>query len=107
MAQFEFVDWLLLWLLESLKFEFEWDLGNRTKNEGKHGVFTNEIEEVFHLRMAMPLGVQISPAHPEERLGIVGATNSGRVLMIAFTLREGKVRPISARSASSKERKTY
>jgi hypothetical protein len=32
---------------------------------------------------------------------------NGKLLQIAFTLREGKVRPISARPAHPKERKQY
>lgn len=41
MAQWEFVDWLLYWILETSHFEFEWDQGNRTKNESKHGISVN------------------------------------------------------------------
>ena len=66
-----------------------------------------EVEEVFLAGQAAPLGVQISPEAPEERLGIVGATAGGRILHVVFTLREGKVRPISARPAHKKERGIY
>ncbi|MBI4371999.1 MAG: BrnT family toxin [Elusimicrobia bacterium] len=107
MAKFKFVEWLFLWLQETSRFEFNWDDGNRTKSTTKHSVTTTEAEEVFLLGQAAPLGVQISPEAPEERLGIVGTTSGGRSLHVVFTLREGKVRPISARPAHKKEREFY
>ena len=107
MAKFLFVEWLLLWLLESEQFLFIWDIGNLTKSVSKHSVVPQEVEESFNNRLSMPLGVQVKPAHNEERLGIVGQTDAGRMVMVAFTIREGKVRPISSRPASSKERKIY
>jgi uncharacterized DUF497 family protein len=87
--------------------EFEWDEGNRTKNAAKHAVRTEEAEEVFTLGQAAPLGIQVSPIVDEERLGIVGTTSGGRILHVVFTLRDGKVRPISARPAHKKERELY
>jgi uncharacterized DUF497 family protein len=107
MAKFQFVEWLLLWLLEVLDFSFEWDDGNSTKSETKHNVTIAEIEQVFNLRLFAPLGVQVQPMHPEERLGLIGKTESGQLLMVSFTLRDGKVRPISARPAKEKERNYY
>jgi uncharacterized protein len=107
MAQWEFVDWLLYWILETSFFEFEWDEGNRTKNKTKHGLEVFEIEEVFRSGLALPLGVQIQPIHTEQRLGIVGPSINGKLIQIAFTLREGKVRVISARIAHKSERRQY
>ncbi|HAM36447.1 MAG TPA: hypothetical protein DEB40_08050 [Elusimicrobia bacterium] len=107
MAKFRFVEWLLLWLQETSNFEFEWDDGNRTKSAKKHSVTTIEAEEVFLLGQAAPLGVQVSPPVPEERLGIIGPTSQGRILHVVFTQREGKIRPISARPAHKKERCLY
>lgn len=66
MAKFRFVEWLLLWLGETARFEFDWDEGNRTKSSTKHAVTTTETEEVFLVGQAAPLGVQVSPAVPEE-----------------------------------------
>ena len=107
MAKFKFVEWLIFWLTETVRFDFEWDSGNRTKSVSKHAVTTAEVEEVFLLGQSVPLGIQIAPGVPEERLGIIGATASGRVLHIVFTLRDGRVRPISARAAKKKERTIY
>lgn len=107
MAKFKFVEWLLLWLQETSRFEFDWDDGNRTKSAAKHSVKIEEAEEVFTLGQAAPLGIQVSPLIHEERLGMVGATSAGRILHVVFTLRDGKVRPISARPAHKKERELY
>lgn len=107
MAQWEFVEWLMFWILETSHFEFEWDRGNQTKNKEKHDISTEEIEAVFRSGAALPLGVQTMPVVSEQRLGLVGPTLNGKLLQVAFTLREGKVRPISARPAHSKERKQY
>ena len=107
MAKWEFVYWLFVWLRETRRFVFDWDRGNQRKNAAKHGVSTDEVETVFRLGLALPLGVQISPATTEQRLGIVGPDADGHMLQVAFTLREGRVRVISARPAHRKERRRY
>jgi uncharacterized DUF497 family protein len=107
MAQWEFVEWLLFWILETSHFEFEWDEGNSTKSAKKHGIETYEIEAVFRSGLALPLGIQISPPANEQRLGVVGPTFNGKTLQVAFALREGRVRVISARAANKKERTQY
>ena len=107
MAQFKFILWLAYWYLQAELFEFECDKGNSSKSSIKHGVATNEIESVFSLKMAVPIGRQISPAVEEERLCLVGPSQEGRMLSVVFTIRDGRVRPISARIAGRKERSLY
>lgn len=107
MAKWRFVEWLLFWLLETQKFEFEWDQGNRTKNAQKHGVSIYEVESVFRSGLALPLGIQMSPPVLEQRLGIVGPSITGKFLQVVFILREGRVRVISARPAHRKERREH
>ena len=107
MATWEFVEWLLIWILETSSFDFEWDHGNATKNADKHGISTTEVEAVFRSGMALPLGIQVTPLATEQRLGIVGPTINGKFLQIAFVLRDGRVRVISARPAHKKERRQY
>ncbi|MCX5796123.1 MAG: BrnT family toxin [Elusimicrobia bacterium] len=107
MAKFRFVEWLVLWLQETAGFRFDWDEGNRTKSVSKHAVTTIETEEVFLSGQAAPLGIQVSPEVPEQRLGIVGPTYLGRILHVVFTLRDGEIRPISARPAHKKEKELY
>lgn len=106
-AQFQYVEWLALWLVETFFFRFEWDKGNERKSWVKHGVDCEEVEEVFALGAAVPLGAQVSPEVEEERLAIIGPTAENKLLIIVFILRNGKVRPISARSANRKEKALY
>lgn len=107
MAHFEFVDWLAEWLFLTIP-HFEWDEGNRNKNLLKHGVKTSEAEEIFFNRESLVvLGLQIQPETKELRFGVLGKTNQNKVLMVSFTLRENRVRPISVRPINYKEKKIY
>jgi uncharacterized protein len=85
---------------------FDWDAGNRDKNWQKHGVTTNECEEIF---FNFPSLFQPDPTHSktEPRYFILGRTNSGRHLFIAFTTRNDRIRIISARDMSRKETDIY
>jgi uncharacterized DUF497 family protein len=85
---------------------FDWDDNNREKNWDKHGVLASECEEVF---FNLPLLLQGDPAHSqkESRYYVLGHTIAGRRLFIAFTVRGDKVRVISARDMSKKERSVY
>lgn len=84
---------------------FEWDAGNATKSMDKHGVTCKEGEEIF---LAAPL-VMADPAHSaaEMRFRALGATDAGRVLHVAFTVRGDKLRLISIRPANRKEKEIY
>lgn len=85
---------------------FDWDDGNRQKNRDKHQVSTGECEQVF---FNLPLLMQESPGRsPSElRYYVLGQTNAGRLLFIVFTVRKDKIRLISARDMSRKEREIY
>jgi uncharacterized DUF497 family protein len=85
---------------------FEWDDANREKNWVKHAVTAVECEEVF---FNLPLILRTDPQHAqkEERYYVLGQTTTGRNLFIAFTLREKKIRVISARDMNRKERESY
>ena len=107
MARFLFDKWILNWLLKQLVFEFEWDKGNQFKNKDKHRVEDTEIEEVFKIKKFIPLGIQISPKVEEKRYGLIGITNKEKILQVVFTIRNNRIRPISARPAHKKERTQY
>jgi uncharacterized protein len=85
---------------------FDWDDSNREKNWDKHGVLASECEEVF---FHLPLLLKPDPAHSqkEQRFYVLGQTVPGRRLFIAFTVRTDKIRVISARDMSKKERSIY
>ena len=85
---------------------FDWDEGNRAKNWRKHQVSNGECEEVF---FNLPLLLKPDPHHSQEeaRYYILGQTNAGRRLFISFTVRGEKIRVISARDMSKRERNFY
>jgi uncharacterized DUF497 family protein len=85
---------------------FDWDEANREKNWLKHQVAAGECEEVF---FNLPLLLQADVVHSqvESRYYVLGCTNAGRYLFIIFTVRKDKIRVISARDMSQKERAVY
>ena len=83
---------------------FDWDAGNREKNWLKHRVSTTECEEIF---FNLPLLFGLANSQAEMRYYALGQTDLGRNLFIAFTVRKDKIRVISARDMSRKERSIY
>lgn len=89
-------------ILETIE-GFDWDLWNVVKNVEKHGVENKEAEDVFFNK---PHLVEVDEKHStaEMRYRVLGGTDSGRRLMIVFTVRKRKIRIISARDQSRKEK---
>jgi uncharacterized DUF497 family protein len=85
---------------------FEWDEGNIKKNWEKHQISHIECEEIF---FNSPIIVKKDEAHStaEERYFVLGKTESNRLLFIVFTMRGSKIRIISGRDMSRKEKKIY
>jgi uncharacterized protein len=82
---------------------FDWDDGNEQKNYIKHKVSMKEAEEVFN---SQPFIVLRTAYINEERFQMFGESKH-RLLTIIFTIRRKKIRIISARDMSKKERKFY
>lgn len=85
-------------------FEFLWDKGN--KNQTRHNVKNEEIEQVFWDE-EKKIYRDCSHSNTEERLLLLGKTFDQRVLFIVFTIRNGKVRVISARDLNKRELNLY
>ena len=85
---------------------FDWDDGNRRKNQIKHDVSPEECEQIF---LNEPLLLLDDAAHSlkEVRSFALGRTNRDRRLSISFTLRNERIRVISARPMSKTERTAY
>ncbi|NQU63235.1 MAG: BrnT family toxin [SAR324 cluster bacterium] len=84
---------------------FEWDQGNSTKNWEKHGVSQSECEQAF---FNSPVAIlPSSTGSGESRLVLLSKSNKGCLLTIIFTIRKTKIRVISARGMSKKERSIY
>ncbi len=90
---------------ENVSAEFEWDSANECKSQLKHGVSKEEAEEVFRNRPVILPDIQHS--QEEDRFQALGVTVQGRVIVIAFTVREGRLRVIMARDAHRKEAGIY
>jgi uncharacterized DUF497 family protein len=85
---------------------FDWDEGNKEKNWIKHGVDFLECEEVF-LNKPLIIGDDTKHSSQENRYLVLGQSNAGRALFLVITIRKDKVRVISARDQSRKERQVY
>jgi len=86
--------------------EFEWDAEKAASNAAKHGVTFTEAMTVF----GDPLEIAIvDPDHSgsELRFLSIGLSATGRLLVVAYTEREGRTRIINAREATRRERKQY
>lgn len=87
---------------------FDWDDGNWPKC-GKHGVLKAEIESLFDNEP----GIYADAGHSDEeqRLRAIGPTYEGRMILVAFTIREeggeNLIRPVSARYMHQKEIRRY
>lgn len=84
---------------------FEWDKGNKSKSALKHKVKNSESEEIFSNNpVFLPDGLH---SQTEDRWHAFGVTNKGRFLLVAITIRENKIRVISARNQNNREKKYY
>ena len=84
---------------------FQWDAGNSGKNRERHGVIDGEAEQVFFNRPVMVAAAK--SVGNESRYAAMGRTAAGRLLTVVFTIRETRIRVISARDMSRQERREY
>lgn len=85
---------------------FEWDLTKAAANLLQHGVSFEEATTLFEDPLAK---IHDDPDHSatERRDIIVGHSLQGRLLLVSFTDRGSKIRLISARPVTSRERRDY
>lgn len=86
--------------------EFEWHPEKARHNLAKHGVSFEEAVTVF----GDPLAITIHDpdhSHYEERFLTTGSSKRERLIIVAHTEREGRVRIITAREAVAQERSQY
>lgn len=86
--------------------EFEWDEDKAKVNLKKHGVSFHEASSIFDDPLAVTFN---DPDHSrgEHRFLTFGYSIMSRLLIVAHTERNGKIRIISARCATRQERKIY
>ncbi|MBN2895074.1 MAG: BrnT family toxin [Campylobacterales bacterium] len=85
---------------------FDWDKGNIYKNENKHGIKWQDIEEIF-FNDPLLLLEDIKHSSDECRCFALGKTDEALKLFVVFTKRERKIRVISARMMNKKEMMYY
>jgi uncharacterized DUF497 family protein len=85
---------------------FDWDQGNLEKNWERHRVAWWECEQVL---LNEPLLLTKDPSHSvqERRYVALGKTHGGRRLFVALTIRRRRIRVISARDMSRRERRIF
>ena len=86
--------------------QFEWDPHKAATNAEDHGVDFSEAQTIF----GDPLETTIpDPDHSEgeHRFLSMGRSVAGRVLVVSYTERDARVRIISARPATARERRMY
>jgi uncharacterized DUF497 family protein len=84
--------------------QFQWDPEKRERNLRKHGIDFADTESVLDDPMAITV---MDDASGEDRYVSVGADTLGRILVLVYTVRRDGARVISARRATTHERRTY
>jgi len=77
--------------------EFEWDSAKARENESKHGVSFFEACEVFGDDHSLE----------ENRYLIFGMSKGGKYLVVSYTERVDRIRLISVRQMTPRERRAY
>jgi uncharacterized DUF497 family protein len=90
--------------IESMKFE--WDAAKARSNLRKHGVSFEEASTVFYDTLAATGADPDHSAH-EDRFVTFGLSSQGRLLVVAHADRNDSIRIITARPATSPERRIY
>ena len=88
--------------------EFEWDDKKAASNIKKHDDLTFETaEEVFKDPFAIEKYVEINSTVEEDRFIVLGRIKNQLIVVTVYTPKNGKRRIISARYATSNERRLY
>ncbi len=88
------------------ELQFEWDPNKAARNIEKHQVSFDEAATVFDDPMFITV-IDEEHSIDEERYITIGWSKYGRLLLVAHTEREERIRIISARKATRKEEQFY
>ena len=85
---------------------FEWDEEKAASNLEKHGVSFQEASTIFMDSLSSTIS---DPLHSfeEQRFVTIGESAKREVLVVVHTQRDTKIRIMSAREATRKERQNY
>lgn len=82
---------------------FEWDEGN-IDHIAKHGVSTDEAEEVF---FNSPIERSLGVVNGEKRFMDIGLTDNDRFLTVIFTMRGRNIRVVTAYNSEETHKALY
>ena len=85
--------------------ELEWDPAKAASNTEKHGI--DFADAAIALEDPLALTLRDPASEGEERFISLGMDAFGRLLVVVFTTRGERIRLISARSATNRERRQY
>jgi len=88
------------------KMKFEWDSKKARINLRKHRVSFEEAATVFSDNLSFTYDDELH-SRIERRYATLGMSDRGRLLVIAHTMRGERVRIISAREVTSREKRWY
>ena len=84
----------------------EWDEDKAAENVRKHGITIEDAIAVFEDFRSMTI-YDRQHSDNEERFIDIGASTQGHIFVVVYTERGAHIRIISARIATSRERKYY
>jgi uncharacterized DUF497 family protein len=84
--------------------DVEWDGRKAAANRKRHGVDFADAVTALHDELALTIQDESSD---EERFITMGTDALGRVLVLVYTWRDDRLRVISARKATARERRQY
>lgn len=85
--------------------DFEWDAKKAAANLRKHGV--DFADAALVLEDDLAVSVPDPDARDERRFVAVGSDPHGRLLVVVYTWRGERLRLVSARRATRRERREY
>ena len=85
--------------------EFEWDEAKNETNIRKHGIGFDTAKRIFE--RPVTTAPDDRRDYGEDRDISIGRLGSGALIVVAHTERHGRIRLISARPASRKERRIH
>jgi hypothetical protein len=89
-----------------MKLTFEWDEVKARENLKKHKVAFDEGKTIFNDPFLLTFP-DVDTSGAEERYVNIGLSAKERVLVSIHTERQGKIRIISCRKATARERRHY
>ncbi|MEM7736546.1 MAG: BrnT family toxin [Deinococcota bacterium] len=85
---------------------FEWDPTKATSNLHKHSVSFKEASSIFADSLSYTFNDPAN-SYDETRLLTIGLASTRKLLIVSHTECQGKIRIISARKLTKKEREFY